>query len=346
LQVTVVSPRGWSRTVSTDTDLTVPALGTANHALTTIVDAGGPGQSAQWRLTAAAVDQGGQTLEITPFETELHFPGTLQAPDEIFVGAGDIARCDDSNTEATAKLLDRIPGTVFTLGDNVYPTSTPELLGTCYESTWGRHKGRTLATPGNHDWEQSAGMPYFAYFGPSAGPAGLGYYSVSLGSWHIVSLNSNVPAGPGSPQYEWLKADLVESTASCTLAMWHHPLFSSGPNGNSGQMREAWRLLNRYGAEVVLSGHDHGYERFAPQDADARPSPSGMRQFVVGTGGYSLYGRVKPQPNAEVWDNRTWGVLKLTLKGGSYDWEFVPIDGQSFRDFGSAACVAPPNSAS
>lgn len=266
--------------------------------------------------------------------------------DAILVGAGDIARCDDTNTEATAKLLDRIPGTVFTLGDNVYPTSTAQLLATCYESTWGRHKSRTLAAPGNHDWEQAAGAPYFAYFGASAGPAGLGYYSYTLGSWHIVSLNSNVSANPGSPQYEWLKADLAQAGAACTLAMWHHPLFSSGPNGNSRQMRETWRLLNQFGADVVLNGHDHDYERYAPQDADARPTATGIREFVVGTGGYSLYDRVSQQRNSELWENRTWGVIRFTLKSGSYDWEFVPIDGQSFRDFGSASCVTPPSSAS
>ena len=261
--------------------------------------------------------------------------------DAILVGAGDIARCEDTNTEATAKLIDRIPGTVFTLGDNVYPTSTPQLLATCYEATWGRHKSRTLAAPGNHDWEQAAGAPYFAYFRSSAGPAGLGYYSDTVGAWHVVSLNSNVPADPGSPQYEWLKADLAQSSATCTLAMWHHPLFSSGPNGNSAQMRDAWRLLNQFGADVVVNGHDHDYERYAPQDADARPTPNGIREFVVGTGGYSLYDRASQQRNSELWENRTWGVLKFTLKSVSYDWEFVPIDGQSFRDFGSGSCVTP-----
>ena len=201
LRVTVASTAGWSTTVSDECDFAVPAMGTANQTLTTIVDAGGPDQSAQWQLTATVVDQGGQTVDIALLETELRLPVIAAfAPDAIFVGAGDIARCDDTHAEATAKLLDRVPGTVFTLGDNVYPTSTPELLATCYERTWGRHKSRTLATPGNHDWEQSAGMPYFSYFGASAGPAPRGYYSYSVGSWHVVSLNSNVPAGPGSPQ--------------------------------------------------------------------------------------------------------------------------------------------------
>jgi hypothetical protein len=337
LKVTVSSPTGWSTTVSDDCDVTVPAMGTADQTLTTIVDAG-PEPITRWGLAITAVDAGGKAFEINALETDLRLPAAVSAATATFAGAGDIARCDTSTAAATAQLLARIPGTVFTLGDNVYPSSTPELLSTCYEQTWGREKARTLATPGNHDWEQSAGSPYFSYFGAGAGPAGLGYYSYTLGSWHIVSLNSNVPAGPGSPQYEWLKTDLAQSGAACTLAMWHHPLFSSGPNGNSSQMREAWRLLNRFGAEVVLSGHDHDYERFAPQDADGHATPTGIREFVVGTGGNMLYDRASQQPNSELWENRTWGVMKLTLKSGSYEWEFVPIDGQSFRDTGSGEC--------
>ena len=340
LKVTVSAAAGLSTTVTNDCDLTVPAMGTTNQTLTTVVDAG-PDPVALWRLTITTVDAAGKASEINALEADLRLPAAATSAPAILVGAGDIARCDSSTAAATAELLARIPGTVFTLGDNVYPTSTPELLATCYEQTWGREKSRTLAVPGNHDWEQSAGAPYFAYFGASAGPPGLGYYSYTLGSWHIVSLNSNVAAGPGSPQYEWLKNDLAQSGAACTLAMWHHPLFSSGPNGNSGQMREAWRLLNRFGADVVLSGHDHDYERFALQDADGRATPDGIREFVVGTGGYALYDRASQQANSALWENRTWGVMKLTLRSGSYDWEFVPIDGQSFRDTGSGECGAP-----
>jgi len=155
----------------------------------------------------------------------------------------------------------------------------------------------------------------------------------------VIGLNSNVSAGVGSPQYVWLKADLAASTAACTLAMWHHPVFSSGNNGNSPQMREAWRLLMDAGADVVLNGHDHEYERFAPQDADGHVDPRGLREFVSGTGGASLADRITPQPNAEVRDNRTFGVLRLTLKSASYDWRFIPIDGQTFTDAGTASCV-------
>jgi 3',5'-cyclic AMP phosphodiesterase CpdA len=257
----------------------------------------------------------------------------------VFVGAGDIAKCGGGDAEATAKLLDRIPGTVFTLGDNVQDLGTPEEYARCFEPTWGRHRSRMLATVGNHDWYGGTGRPYFAYFGASAGPAGLGYYSARVGAWHVVSLNSELPSGAGSPQYEWLKAELAASPAACTLAMWHRPLFTSGPNDPATPMRDVWRLLSQYGADLVLSGHNHTYERFAPQDADGRADPRGPRQFVVGTGGYPLYSRARAQANSEVFQGDTWGVLKLTLKSTSYTWEFVPVDGRSFRDSGAGACV-------
>ena len=260
-------------------------------------------------------------------------------PDEVFVGAGDIAKCGQGDAEATARLLDRIPGMVFTLGDNVQDQGAAEEYERCFEPTWGRHRSRMLPTVGNHDWFGGHGRPYFSYFGASAGPAGLGYYGTTLGAWHILSLNSEIPTGPGSPQYEWLKAQLAASTASCTLAMWHRPLFTSGPNEQATRMRDIWRLLTQHRAELVLSGHNHQYERFAPQDADGRPDPRGMRQFVVGTGGYPLYGRARSQANSEVFHSDAWGVLKLTLKSSSYAWEFVPVAGQSFRDSGSGACV-------
>jgi hypothetical protein len=259
-------------------------------------------------------------------------------PDAIFVGAGDIARCGATGTEATARLLDRIDGKVFTLGDNVYPTGTADQFANCYGPTWGRHRHRTYPAPGNHDWATATGTPYFQYFGEAAGSAGLGYYSFNLGAWHILSLNSNVAAAPGSPQYEWVRSDLTANPSTCTLAYWHHPVFSSGAHGNYPHMAEIWRLLQAAGADVVLTGHDHDYERFAPMDADGRADGQGIREFVVGTGG----AEVKPprivMPNSEARDNSTYGVLKLTLRARSYDWEFMPIDGQSFRDLGTALC--------
>ena len=266
---------------------------------------------------------------------------TEAAPDEVFVGAGDIAKCGMGDPEATARLLDRIPGTVFTLGDNVQDTGSAEEYEKCFEPAWGRHRSRMLPTLGNHDFFGGHGRPYFSYFGASAGPSGLGYYSTTLGAWHIISLNSEIDAGPGSAQFGWLKAQLAASTAACTLAMWHRPLFTSGPNDHAAHMRDIWRLLGQHGAEIVLSGHNHQYERFALQDADGRPDARGMRQFVVGTGGYPLYGRTRSVANSEVFHSDAWGVLKLTLKNASYAWEFVPVDGRSFRDSGTGVCTVP-----
>ena len=340
LKVDIVASGGWSAASTQDADLAIAASGVASETLTTVIEATGPADAGRWRLTATAARPDGQLIPVAPIESELRFTGApAPAANEVFVGAGDIAKCGVGDAEATAKLLDRIPGTVFTLGDNVQDAGADAEYANCFEPTWGRHRSRMLPTVGNHDWFGGHGRPYFSYFGASAGPAGLGYYSQTVGAWHVISLNSEIPAGPGSPQYEWLKADLAASPAACTLAMWHRPLFTSGPNENAAHMRDAWRLLGHYGAELVLSGHNHMYERFAPQDADGRADPRGPRQFVVGTGGYPLYGRARAQAHSEVLDANTWGVLKLTLKSASYAWEFVPVAGKSFRDSGSGTCI-------
>ena len=255
---------------------------------------------------------------------------------QVFVGAGDIAQCDN-NSQATARLLDTIGGTVFTLGDNAYAHGSRENFSDCYEPTWGRHKGRTRPAPGNHEYETPGAGPYFEYFGPNAGPAGLGYYSFDVGSWHAISLNSNVSTGSTSTQAAWLRAELANHPPSrCTVAYWHHPLFSSGPNGDQAHMRDIWRILYEAGVDLVLSGHDHLYERFAPQDPDGRPDPArGIRQITAGTGGAALYPSGAPRPNSEVRIS-AFGVLKLTLASSGYDWEFVPVSGA--RDAGVGTC--------
>ena len=345
VNVDVVAASGWTAAVSQAMDLAVPAHGVATHAVTAVFEAAAPVNASRLRLAATAASADGLPIAVAPIEVELSFSATpAQVPDEVFVGAGDIAQCGVGHPDATANLLDLIPGTVFTTGDNVQGSGSGGEYANCYDPSWGRHRWRTFPTIGNHDWEGSGPGPYFDYFGANAGPRGLGYYSYDLGAWHIVSLNSLIAAGPGSAQYEWLKADLTQSTASCTLAIWHEALYSSGPSGGSNRMREVWRLLHQRGADLVLNGHDHIYERYAPQDADGRATPTGIREFIVGTGGYHLYDRVRNQPNSEVFENRTWGVLKLTLKSGGYDWQFVPIAGQSFRDSGSAGCVVPAGS--
>ena len=257
------------------------------------------------------------------------------------VGAGDIADCD---AEPTAALLDTIPGTVFTAGDNAYPDGSAANYAQCYDPSWGRHKTRTRPAPGNHEYHTSGAATYYNYFGANAGPSGLGYYSYDLGAWHIISLNSQVDYGVGidatSAQGQWLRADLAASTKRCILAYWHYPRFSSGANhGSDADMDAFWAPLYQAGATIVISAHDHEYERFAPQAPDGTADPvRGIREFVVGTGGASLYSFATPLPNSEVRNATTHGVLKLTLSDGSYTWQFVPIAGDSFTDSGGGTC--------
>jgi len=262
---------------------------------------------------------------------------TAAAASYVLVGAGDIADCDAS---ATAALLDNIPGTVFTAGDNAYPNGSSADYTQCYDPSWGRHKVRTRPSPGNHDHNTSGAAGYFGYFGAQAGPAGLGYYSYDVGAWHIISLDSNIDMSAGSAQETWLRADLAASTKRCTIAYWHHPRFSSGTShGSTGSTQPLWQALYDFGAEIVISGHDHEYERFAPQTADGTADAArGIREFVVGTGGAGLYSLGTPLPNSEVGNDNSHGVLKLTLSDGSYTWEFIPVAGDSFRDSGSGTC--------
>ncbi len=261
----------------------------------------------------------------------------------VLVGAGDIASCKEEGDEQTAALLDKIPGTVFTLGDNVYPSGSAKQFAKCYEPTWGRHRSRTRPVPGNHDYRTRGAAGYFGYFGGAAGDPTSGNYSYDLGTWHVIVLNSNCGdiggCGPGSRQESWLKADLAAHPAPCTAAMWHHPRYSSGDHGDDTDMRPMWKILYEAGAELVLSGHDHTYERFAPQNAFGRLDPErGIRQFVVGTGGKERYEWEKIDRDSEVRNNETFGVLKLTLRPDAYDWEFVPVAGSTFTDKGSDTC--------
>ncbi len=321
-------------------DLPVPAMGTAQYDLRYTVELERTVEQGRARFAARASDTSGTTFDVAPVDVPIRFPApTPPARSFTVVGAGDIGLCGSAGPEATAKLLDGIPGVVFTLGDNAYPYASAENFSNCYHPSWGRHLSRTRPIPGNHDWYNNYWGAYFAYFGASAGPPGLGYYSYDLGNWHVVALNSNLHGNAGSPQYEWARADLASSKTSCVMALWHHPRYSSGPSGGDTTMKDIWRLLQEAGAELVLSGHDHIYERFAPQDADGRLDRArGIRQFVVGTGGYTLYDLGPAPPNSEVRDNQSWGVLKLTLNAASYEWEFVPVAGASFRDFGTGTC--------
>jgi hypothetical protein len=257
----------------------------------------------------------------------------------VLVGAGDIADCSSPNDEATAALLSAFGGTVFTAGDNAYPVGGADDFARCYEPSWGRYKDQTRPAPGNHDYLTPRAAGYFAYFGEAAGVTTQGYYSYDLASWHIVVVNSSADASVGSAQEQWLRADLAAHPARCTLAYWHHPRFSSGPHGDFLQMDAVWEALYEAGAEVVISGHDHDYERFAPQGPSGSPdSAHGIREFVVGTGGASLGAFYRVRPNSEVRNSTTFGVLLLRLYDDRYEWEFVPAQPGGFSDSGWDTC--------
>jgi Predicted phosphohydrolases len=244
-----------------------------------------------------------------------------------------------SQNERVSKVLDGLEGLVFTTGDNAYEKGTPEEFQKCYDPTWGRHRARTRPSPGNHDYYTPGAAGYFGYFGENAGPPGQGYYSFDYGAWKILSLNSNVPAGPGSAQYSWTAEELRNTAAKCTLAYWHHPVFSSGYEGNMKNMRPIWELLYEHNADVVLVGHSHNYERFGPQDINGQLRPGrGIREFVVGTGGNEFTGLESMKANSEAFNNSSAGVMKFNLAAADYSWEFIPAAGFTFRDSGSDVC--------
>ncbi len=263
--------------------------------------------------------------------------------DPVLVAAGDIARCGSPGAEATAKLLDSMPGTLITLGDNAYESGTATEFVNCYGPTWGRYKARTHPAAGNHEYATKGASGYFAYFGAAAGDPTKGYYSYDLGTWHIVVINSNCSeiqgCQAGSPQERWLRTDLSRHPTRCMLAYWHHPRFSSGQHGNDNEMQPIWQALYDAAVDVVLNGHDHDYERFARQTPTGRADPlQGIREFVVGTGGKEHYPFGPPIANSQVRDDKTFGVLKLTLHPTSYDWAFIPVAGKTFTDSGHTAC--------
>ena len=267
--------------------------------------------------------------------------GDAPAADPVLVGAGDIAYCRNSGDNRTADLLDAIPGRVFAAGDIAYPDGTKAQFRDCYDPTWGRWRLRTSPAVGNHEYHTSGAAPYWDYFGSRAGQRGKGWYGYDLGTWRIYTLNANcteVGCGAGSEQEQWLRADLAANPRACVAAVMHEPLFSSGQHGGNPAVRPLWEALDEYGADVVLTGHDHDYERFAPQTPEGVASATGIREFVVGTGGAPLRPFPTVQANSAVREADTHGVLRLTLRAGSYDWLFVPIAGRTFTDSGTGAC--------
>lgn len=265
----------------------------------------------------------------------------------ILISAGDIAQCDiaapkDTNAFKTASLVERLlaqagdRAAVLTLGDNVYYTGLLSEYQGCYDATWGKFKSRTWATPGNHDYGVANAVGYFDYFGVRAGPSRSGIYKQALGNWSLFALNSNIAADPASGQMAWLKGELA-ANSGCKLAAWHYPVVSSSTRGNNPTMQAVWDELAAKKADIVLQGHEHHYERFAPMKSDGSvDTANGIRSFVVGTGGAALYdfGVTKPNSEARI---KNFGVLVLKLYATRYEWSFQTIDG-AVLDGGSANC--------
>jgi acid phosphatase type 7 len=306
--------------------------------------------------------------------------GVAQTATVTLVGAGDIAECSpDNNAKATAALLANIPGTVLALGDNAYPNGTPRQYANCYDNYrlsdgslfdtkrtywWGQYKARTMPVLGNHEYHASkVAQPYFDYFSANqdvgfkepaarvpntpANPGltpGKGYYSYDRGSWHIVALNSNCNKVGGceksSTQGRWLRNNLANTNKQCTLAYFHHPLFSTGNNIPNPNVKPLWQILYNNGADVIVNGHAHRYERYAPLTPGGKIDlQNGIRQIVAGTGGAPGGSEMQQAPGVQVVETGTSGVLKLNLSAGSYSWEFVPIAGQTFTDTGDGSCT-------
>jgi hypothetical protein len=297
----------------------------------------------------------GRLLAIGALALSLVVPsGAAAASDPVIAAAGDIA-CDSAGSsshscrqKATSDLLlGRDLDAVLPLGDLQYERGALDAFQRFYDPAWGRLKSISRPAPGNHEYGTSGAAGYFAYFGAAAGSPSTGYYSYNLGRWHLIALNSNCGSvggcGAASPQVKWLESDLASHPASCTLAYWHAPHFSSGPHGDGGSTDDFWKTLYDGGADVILNGHDHDYERFGPQTPDGRAGPAyGIREFVVGTGGRSHYAFSEIKPNSQVRNDDTFGVLVLTLHDAAYSWRFVPVAGQTFSDSGTASCHAKP----
>ncbi len=259
----------------------------------------------------------------------------------VLIGAGDIAVCGSRGTMATAAIVRRISGIVFTAGDNAYQDGTSDQFAHCYDPSWGQFRVRTRPSPGAHDYRTPGAAGYFGYFKTSAGPARLGYYSYDLGDWHVIVLNTNIDISDTSTQVRWLRADLEAHPTFCTAAYWYLPRFSSGRHGSTPSLTGVWQILYDAGVEIVISGHDHDYERFAPLGPDGIVDRAqGVRQFVIGTGGADLTPINGKLPTSEV-ATSLYGVLMLDLQPERYRWQFLEAANGTARDSGSDACHGP-----
>lgn len=245
-----------------------------------------------------------------------------QTSDPVIVAAGDIS-CPGCHQLQTSNLVISLhPAAVLALGDEQYPHGSLADFRKYYDPTWGRFKAITYPVPGNHEYLTKNAAGYFSYFSRP------GYYSFDIASWHLIALDSESDI---SSQSKWLQADLAAHPVNCTLAYWHQPRYSSGTeHGSNPAFEPWWHILSNYQADVVLAGHEHNYERFAPM--------SGITEFVIGTGGKSLYPFGKPIPGSDFRDNKHFGVLKLVLHPTSYDWQFIS-DSNQVLDSGTASCI-------
>lgn len=297
------------------------------------------------------------TATHTPLPTSTHTPAATETPvpsptptPAVLIGAGDIAFCgseppydgDEQTAAIILGLLEQEPhAVVFTSGDTVYGDGTMTELKKCFSPSWGQFKDRIRPSPGNHDYQTDQGAPYYAYFGAAAGEPGLGYYSYDLGEWHIVAMNSvctDIACGSDSRQVQWLIEDLQASNSKCTLMYWHHPRFSSGLAAGTSAVSAFWRTAYEMGADVVVNGHDHNYERFAPLDAGGNADTNGIQLFIVGTGGAVLREMGAIRDHSEVRYSGTNGVIAFRLFPGQYEWQFIPADDPALTDTGVGIC--------
>jgi len=309
-----------------------------------VVQGPGPGDTSPAKAPSGSADPTGSADPIGSADAPTTPASLSPTPvgDPVLIGAGDIAACDSEADSGTAALLAGQEGTVFTAGDNAYPDGSPEQFTKCYAPTWGHELGRTRPAPGNHDHGTADLAGYLGYFGESAAPNGTAWYSYDLGTWHVIVLDATCDAAGGcsadSAQGKWLAADLAASDATCTLAIWHQPRFSSGQHGNDEAVAPFWEALHAAGADLIVNGHDHDYERFAPQDPDGLADPErGIRQFVVGTGGAELRPFGAQAANSVLRVAGYFGVIRLVLHPDAYDWMFLTTTGPVL-DAGGARC--------
>lgn len=268
-------------------------------------------------------------------------PPVIPAPGSAstFVNVvGDTGWCNSAALGPLARLFERFDGDILLAGDLAYPNGSMEDFRNCFEPSFGKFKSRMRASPGNHDYVASVSADsYFTYFGERSGPNRLGYYSVKVAEWTVLMLNSNVPTNKTSAQYAFVRNAMQQSPTRCTMAVMHHPFDSSGLNGPTPSLRDMWELLYNLGADVMIAGHDHLYERHAPVNADQRRDDAkGIRQFTVGTGGAPLYAKTRNAVNSEMFISN-YGMLRLKLDPALYEWQFMDMNG-NVLDHGLNVC--------